>query len=276
MSTSPSAELAGNLAYEGKFQWLTRVGFAARGLLYILIGVLIIRTGRTEDLTGALEYVGHGTGNLLLGGIALGLATYGLWRLSDAALGTEHRGADWMTLGKRAVAGGIGVIYLYLAYKAARVMLAGRAGTMSAEQQADKVLDLPGGELVLFGAALVLAIAGANQLWKALTCKFMRRLREGAGQQEWIKWMGRLGYAARGVIFLVVAWMIYRAAADGVASEAGSLEQALDVLRGPFLVPIAAGLLLFGLFSIIEARFRAIHRPPVKEAERKVGEKVTG
>ena len=276
MSTSPSAELAGNLAYEGKFQWLTRVGFAARGLLYILIGVLIIRTGRTEDLTGALEYVGNGSGKLLLGGIALGLATYGLWRLSDAALGTEHRGTEWMTLGKRAVAGGIGVIYLYLAYKGARVMLVGRAGSMSAEQQADKVLDLPGGELVLFGAALVLAIAGANQLWKALKCKFMRRLREGAGQKEWIKWMGRLGYAARGVIFLVVAWMIYRAAADGVASEAGSLEQALDVLRGPFLVPIAAGLLLFGLFSIIEARFRAIHRPPVEEAERKVREKVTG
>lgn len=276
MSTGPSAELAGNLAYEGKFQWLTRVGFAARGLLYILIGVLIIRTGRTEDLTGALEYVGEGGGKLLLGGIALGLATYGLWRLSDAALGTEHPGTDWKALGKRAVAGGIGVIYLYLAYKAARVMLAGRAGSLSAEQQADTVLDLPGGELVLFGAALVLAIAGANQLWKALTCKFMRRLREGAGAKEWIKWMGRLGYAARGVIFLVVAWMIYRAAADHAASEAGSLEQALDVLRGPFLVPIAAGLLLFGLFSIIEARFRAIHRPPVEEAERKVREKVTG
>lgn len=276
MSTSPSAELAGNLAYEGKFQWLTRVGFAARGLLYILIAFLVFRTGRTEDLTGALEYVGEGTGKLLLLAIAAGLATYGLWRLSDAALGTEHPGTHWKALGKRAAAGGIGLIYLYLAYKAARVFLAGRAGTMGTEQQADTVLDLSGGELVLFGAALLLAVAGANQLWKALTCKFMRRLREGAGQREWIKWMGRLGYAARGVIFLVVAWMIYRAAADGVASEAGSLEKALDVLRGPFLIPIAAGLLLFGMFSIIEARFRAIHKPPVEGVGRTVREKVTG
>jgi hypothetical protein len=257
----PSPELAA----EGKFQWLTRLGFAARGLLYILIALLAIGTGRTEDLTGALEYVGHGPGKILLIGIGVGLATYGLWRVSDAALGTEHPGTDWKTAGKRAVAGGIGVIYLYLAYKSVRVLLAGRAGSMGAEQQADTVLDLPGGALMLHLVALGLAIAGANQLWKAVQCKFMRRLREGAGQQDWIKWMGRLGYAARGVIFLLIAWLIHHAAADRTASEAGNLEKALDSLRGPYLTPIAAGLMLFGLFSLVEARYRRIHRPPPVE-----------
>jgi hypothetical protein len=254
----PSAELAA----EGKFQWLTRLGFAARGLLYVLIGVLAIQTGRTEDLTGALEYVGDGAGKLLLIAIAVGLATYGLWRLSDAAFGTEHPGTEWKTLGKRGVSGGIGAIYLYLAYKAVRVLLAGRAGTMGTEQQADTVLDLPGGALVLHFVALWVAVAGANQLWKAIHCKFMRRLREGAGQKEWIKWMGRLGYAARGVIFLILAWLLNHAAADRVASEAGNLEKALDMMRGAYLTPIAAGLILFGLFSLVEARYRRIHRPP--------------
>jgi hypothetical protein len=268
----PSPELAS----EGKFQWLTRLGFAARGLLYILIGLLVIQTGRTEDLTGALEYVGHGAGKLLLTAIAAGLATYGLWRLSDAAAGTEHAGKDWKTLGKRAVAGGIGAVYLFLAYKAVHVLLAGDAGTAGTEGQAKTVLDLPEGALVLHLAAMWVGIAGANQLWKAYRCSFMRRLREGAGEKEWIKWMGRLGYASRGVIFLVVAWLIYRAAADRVASEAGNLEKALDVLRGPFLAPVAAGLILFGLFSLVEARYRRIHRPPVEKVEREVKEKVGG
>lgn len=264
----PSPELAA----EGKFQWLTRLGFAARGLLYVLIGLLAIGTGRTEDLTGALEYVGHGVGKILLIALTAGLGTYSLWRLSDAAFGTEHPGTGWKALGKRAVAGGVGLVYLYLAYKAVRVVLAGRSGTMGTQEQADTVLDLPGGALVLFAVALGLAVAGGNQLWKALRCKFMNRLREGAGQQAWIKWMGRLGYASRGVIFFVVAWLVYNAAVDQVASEAGNLEQALDVLRGPFLVPIAAGLMLFGLFSLVEARYRRIHRPPPADA---VAEKVS-
>ena len=267
-------QLAGEVAYESKFQWLTRLGFAARGFLYILIALLAFGTGRTEDLTGALEYVGDGLGKGLLIALAVGLATYGLWRLSDAALGTEHRGPGWKTLGKRAVAAGIGVIYLYLAYKAARILLAGHADSSSTGQQADTGLDLPGGARVLFGAALGLAVAGATQLWKAWSCSFMRRLREGAGRHAWIKWMGRFGYTARGIIFFVVAWLIYRAAADHSASEAGNLEKALDVLRGPFLTPIAAGLLLFGLFSLVEARFRAIHKPPTDGIKRKIEEKV--
>jgi len=274
VSEIAAEELAGQVAYEGKFQWLTRLGFAARGFLYILIALLVILTGRSEDLTGAIEYVGHGLGKVLLIAIAAGLATYGLWRLSDAAFGTEHPGTGWKALGGRAVYGGVGVIYLYLAYKALRVLLAGRSGTMGTAEQADTVLDLPGGDLVLAGVALRLLIAGANQLWKAIHCKFMRRLREGAGQKQWIKWMGRLGYASRGVIFIVVAWTIYRAATDHRPTEAGNLESALDILRGPYLTPIAAGLLLFGLFSLVEARFRRIHRPPVERVKRQVRDKM--
>lgn len=265
----PSAELAA----ETKFQWLTRLGFAARGLLYILIALLAIGTGRTEDLTGAIEYVGHGLGKLLLIAMAAGLATYSLWRLSDAVLGTEHPGTDWKAVGKRAIYGGVGLIYLYLAYKAVRVLLAGRAGTMGTAEQADTVLDLPGGDLVLLAVAIGLFVGGINQLWKAVHCKFMRRLREGAGQKEWIKWMGRLGYASRGIIFLVVTWTVYRAATEHEPAEAGNLESALDILRGPFLLPIAAGLMLFGFFSFVEGRYRRIHRPPPPE---EVAEKVAG
>ena len=48
-------------------------------------------------------------------------------------------------LRKRAAAGGIGAIYLYLAYKAVRIVLDGHAGASNTQQQADSVLDLPGG-----------------------------------------------------------------------------------------------------------------------------------
>ena len=263
--------LPGHLAVESRFQLLTRVGFAARGLLYIVIAALLILTGRTEDVAGALEYVGRGTGKYLLAILGAGMAVYGLWRLSDLAFGIEHPGGDGKALRKRGAAGFIGLVYLYLAYKAFNVLLAGRTGSMDAREQADTILDLPGGRLVLWAAAAVLAAAGAAQIHKAVECRFMSRLDEGASSRDWIKWMGRIGYAARGVIFFLVAFLIGRAAADRNSNEAGGMEQALDLLGGPLLVPVAAGLLLFGLFSLLEARYRRVHRPPPPE---RVAEKV--
>ena len=274
MSSAP-IDRAQELASESRFLTLCRVGFFGRGLLYILIAWLVLQTGRTEDLTGALEYLGRGSGRYVLIVITAGLAAYGLWRLADAAFAIENPGSEGKALRKRAAAGFIGLIYLYLAYKAARILLAGRSGDVSAQQQADTVLDLPGGVIVLAGAALVLAIAGLAQLRKAATCSFLRRLDHRA-QAPLVKWLGRLGYAARGVIFLTVAYMIAKAAADGRSREAGGMEQALDFFSGGVLYAVALGLLLFGAFSIVEAVFRRIHEPPStgamkREVEEKVG-----
>ena len=273
MSSAP-IDRAQELASESRFLTLCRVGFFGRGVLYILIAWLVLQTGRTEDLTGALEYLGQGTGRVLLIVIAAGLAAYGLWRLADAAFGIENPGPAGKALRKRAAAGFIGLIYLYLSYKAARILLAGRAGTMNAQEQADTVLDLPGGYLVLGGAALILIVAGLSQFRKAGKCTFLEPLDHRA-QAPLVKWLGRIGYAARGVIFLTVGYLIGKAALDGRSNEAGGMEQALDFLSGPVLYSVALGLMLFGAFSIVEALFRRMHEPPPpEEMRREVEEKV--
>ena len=264
MNRVAAAAIPDDLAGESKFQWLTRVGFLARGLLYMLIGVLAIGTGRTEDLTGALEYVGDGAGRIILIVIAAGLATYALWRLSDAAFGTEHGSGDWKSLRKRAAAGGIGLIYLYMSYKAVRVLTAGRSGATDTQQQADTVLDLPGGWIMLGAAALFVAGAGVFQLIKAGKCSFLRPL-DAEAMSPAVKWLGRIGYAARGVVFLCTGWMLGGAALVGRANEAGGMEEALDMFDGGALFALAGGLMLFGAFSLVEARYRRIHRPPQPE-----------
>jgi len=220
MTDAVREALPADLAFESKFQWLTRVGFLARGMLYILIGVLAIGTGRTEDLTGALEYVGDGAGRVMLMFVAAGLATYALWRLSDAAFGTEHGRGDWKALRGRIAAAGIGIVYLYMSYKAVRVLLAGRAGTLDAQQQADTVLDLPGGWIVLAGVALFVLGAGLVQLVKAGKCSYLKHLDADAIAPP-VKWLGRLGYAARGIIFLCAGWLLGEAALDGRSRRAG-------------------------------------------------------
>ncbi|QIK78401.1 DUF1206 domain-containing protein [Sphingomonas piscis] len=275
MKALAAAGLPDDLARESKFQNLTRVGFLARGLLYILIAWLVIRTGRTEDLTGALEYVGNGSGRMLLVVIAAGLAAYSLWRFADAALGLENPGSDGKSLRKRAAAGVVGIIYLFMAYKAVRVLVAGHADAMTPQQQADHVLDFPGGAWVLGLAAAVLIVAGLNQLHKTVKCSFMKPLDSDAISPV-VRWLGRLGYAARGVIFLIAGWRIGHAALNHDSREAAGLEQALDFLDGPALYAVAGGLALFGAFSIVEARYRRIHHPPVDSITDKVRDKVGG
>ena len=110
-------------------------------------------------------------------------------------------------------------------------------------------------------AAIVLIVAGLNQLRKAGKCSFLDNLDDRA-REPLVKWLGRIGYAARGVIFLTVGFLIGKAALDGQPQQAGGMEQALDFFSGPILYAVCLGLLLFGIFSIIEALFRRIHRPP--------------
>jgi hypothetical protein len=266
--------VAEDVAHESNFQRLTRLGFAARGFLYILIAALVILTGQTEDLTGALKYLGHGLGKGLLAIVAVGMAGYGLWRLSDAAFGMESGRNRWKAWAKRIGAATSGAIYSWLAFKAARVLLAKPPSGNEAQQHAAQALHVSGGELLLVAAGLVLLGAAAVQLYKAVSATFLHNLDKDAARKAWVKWLGRIGYAARGVIFLTVGYMLVRAGLDRSAAEAGNLGDALDWLSGPVRRWVAGGLLVFGVFSIIEALYRPIHKPPTKQVKRKVEEKV--
>lgn len=258
---------------EGKFQWLARFGLLVRGLLYIVIAWLVIGAGRTEDLTGAMAYLSRGFGRGLMIFMILGMAGYGIWRLSDAALGTESGRHHWRAWRHRLAAGSSAAIYLFLAYKAARIMVGGPADSGDAHRHIAEALHLPAGEVALGIAALVLAGAGIVQLYKSATCTFLLRLDDRARHPA-ARWLGRIGYAARAVIFLTIGWLLARAALDHNAAAAGGLEQALDALRGPLQFPVAAGLFLFGVYSMLEARFRAIREPPTDHLKRKIEETV--
>jgi hypothetical protein len=266
-------ERARELARESRFLSLCRIGFFGRGLLYLLIGYLALRTGQTEDVAGIFDYLNDGAGRLLLLAIGLGLAAYGLWRLADGAFGIEHPGSTGRAKRLRIAAAVIGVIYLYLAFVAARVLLGGDSEG-SPQHQARMVLDWPGGSLVLGLVALALIASGFVQLRNAWTCSFLEPLDRRA-LSPLVRWLGRIGYAARGIIFLIVGFLLARAAVEGLSSKAGGMEEALDLLSRPLLFTMAIGLFLFGLFSMVEALYRRIHEPPPpEEMKRELAEKL--
>lgn len=246
------------------FEALTRIGFAARGLLYVLIGWLTLRTGRPEDGSGALDELAGGAGGLVLAAMALGFFGYGGWRLAEAWVDSEGHGGDARGLAARAAGAVSGLIHLGLGALAVRVALGGRAGGGEApEQGAATALALPAGELVLFFVAAAVLAAAVYQLLQAYKPRFLRHLDPAAAARRWVGWLGRAGFLARGLVFLVIAWLIGRSAIDARSSEAGGVGDALGSLPMTLRLAVAAGLVLFGLFSLVEARFRRIHAPAI-------------
>lgn len=255
---------------------LTRLGFAARGLIYIVISILVITTGRATDPAGAIRYLSQGSGSILILIIAIGLLAYGLWRLSDALLDIERHGSDKSAVVERLGAGASGLIHLLLAWQAIKLFQGISASNGNAAQEgAQSVLQYPGGgPLLIVGGAILLA-TGVFQFFKAAKASYLKNLEPHIARQPWAKWSGRLGYAARGFVFVITGFFLASAGMSEQASEAGDMSAALAWLDNPWDVIVAIGFLAFGLFSLIEARYRILHAVPVDSLGQKIKAKFT-
>ena len=82
------------------FEWLSRAGFAARGTVYLIIGILAIKlalgnSGSSASQQGAMRAIAaQPFGQVLLILVAIGLGGYALWRLVRGLLGHGPEGSD--------------------------------------------------------------------------------------------------------------------------------------------------------------------------------------
>lgn len=236
--------------------------------MYFLIGYFAFSVGRAEDGASVLSHLDSGAGKFLLALMALGFLGYGIWRLSEAVVDTEGHGTDAAGIAARVGGAASAAIHLGLAMTALTLALGSgdqRSGSGSTEQGAATALSLPGGQLGLTIVGALLILTGLLQLMKAARADFLRHLDQQAARQTWVMWTGRTGYAARGVVFAIMGFFLLQAARSSEASQAGDMGEALTSLPDTLQKVVAAGLFLFGLFSLVEARFRRINDPQVME-----------
>jgi hypothetical protein len=250
---------------------LARVGYAAKAVLYATIGILAAQTalgegGRTTDTRGALrEMLQAPYGRVMLLVVAIGLLGYATWLLVRAVTDAEQRGH-----GAKGIALRIGDVVRGIAHGAlalAALRLArgqGGGGSDGTKEWAGRVLEAPFGQTLLWIGAAGIAGYGLYQLYRSWSAKLSRRLALGelpAGTARWVVAVSRFGIAARGVVFLLIAYFLSRAAAQHDASEAGGVDESLQALAGVGRWPLAVvafGLVAYGVYELVNARYRRI------------------
>lgn len=249
-----------------KMVWLTRLGFAARGLVYVLLGYLALTARKSDVDDGAgdsfrvLNAIPGGW--LVLAVAAAGLVGYALYRLSAAVFDIERKGSSPKGVMLRVGYMASALVHCAMAWTAAKIAGGARdAGKDQSSEMAASVLDVPFGEALLGIVGAGLAIAAVFQARTAITAHFMRNISANAPAATC--WIGRAGHGARAVVMALIGWSLLRTAWFGRSSEVVSLGGAINDLRtmGTGFLLVAAGLLLFGVFSLITARYRIIPDP---------------
>ncbi len=254
---------------------LARLGYAAKGVVYIVIGVLALRAalgdggGATTDSRGALAVIGNGTfGEVALGIIAVGLLGYALWRVIAAWKDTEGKGDDAKGIAQRIGQVGRALAYGALGVAAIRLLThASQSTSDNAEQWTARGLSTPLGKWLVVAVGAGIGVYALYQVYRAFGKNLRKRLdlRDADPHVvQWVERFGRFGIAARAVVFGIIAFLLIRAGLRYEPSSAGGIGDSLATLRSqPYgsllLAVVAAGLVAYGLFQFANARYRRVH-----------------
>ncbi|MEU6736938.1 DUF1206 domain-containing protein [Streptomyces physcomitrii] len=252
-----------------------RAGFAARGALYLLIGVLALRIafadggGKQADRGGALkELSGQPFGSVLLWTLGIALGGMALWRFSEAAFattGTEHKARG------RALAAVRGVFYAFVCYSVLSYAVGSKSsGSGQSDDQSQDVtaraLEWPGGQWIVGLAGAVVVGIGVTIGVRAALRKFHKHLKLSQMSRKVrraVDITGVVGGVARGVLFASAGGFAIRAAFEHEPGKAKGMDDTLrsfvEMPAGPWLLAlIAVGLVAFGVFSFLSAKWRKV------------------
>jgi len=258
---------------------LARAGYASKGVLYAVIGILAAAAavgdsdGATTDSKGALQTLrSQPFGQVLLVLVIVGLVGYALWRFVQATLDPENEGTDAKGIAKRVGWFGAGLIHAGLVVYAVGLLtgaaIGGSGGGSSggAESWTARLMSWPGGPWIVGALGLLVTGVAGYQLYKAWRADLDDQLDLSSlhgRAQQWTIGISRFGIGARGAVGVIVGVALVVAAVRTNPNEAKGLGGALAsvqswTLGSVILAVVAVGLIAYGAYQGVEARYRRI------------------
>lgn len=251
---------------------LARLGYASIGVVYMIVGGFAVAAGLgTRGSTGGHADAFHlirdqPFGRTILVVIAAGLLGYALWRLVSAATDNENRGDDPKGLAVRLGSAFRGLAYGAMTFEVVQMIRGGGGGSGGGEEAqtkhgAARLMDAPFGRWLVAAIGLGIVLYGAYQLYAAWDAKLSKRLSLGKMDdrvRRKVVAISRFGIGARGIVFFVIGGSLVMAALRHNADAAHGITGALAELPPPLLVAVGFGLVAYGVYALVNARYRRI------------------
>lgn len=246
-----------------------RAGLVAYGVVHLLIAWLALQLAfgdreGSPSSSGALQQLAEQPfGKVMVWLVAAGMFLLVVWRVLEAVAGHQDEDGSTRTR-KRVASAGKAVLYGAIGVSAVRVATgSGSSGKKSGtDSTTAKIMDLPGGQVLVVLVGLAVIGYGGYLIVKAWTEKFAKELdAQGKSGQSGSAYLlfGKVGHVAKGIAIGIVGGLFVYAGVTHEADKSGGLDQALyEVLDQPFgpvlLGAIAIGIACYGLFSFARAR----------------------
>lgn len=270
-----SENVAHNDTFNSTAEFMARVGFAARGFIFFVMGILALllvfgNGGITTDQQGAIATIGKQTeGRVLLWLVLIGLICYSSWGLIQVVINPFNKEND--TKGISARFGYLfgAISYLFLSIPTYDLLTGGskpaHVGNQAAQTQnyVAKILDMPFGQWMVVVVAITVISVGIFQIFKGFMPLFGRHLdliKLNTCQLKWVKGFGRFGTISRGFVIILVGVFLVISAYTADSNEAKGFDSALmSLINQPYgrwiIGIIALGLMSLGVYALFIALY---------------------
>ena len=262
--------------------WLravSRLGLVCRGTVYLLVGYLALRLafathgrrGAPASSAGAVQAVTEPAwGRVLLVLLVAGLAAYALTQLVEAVFRPAHATGTMGGRRQRAVSSWGFLVYSVFCVSTARLLAeTPPKQTAQSEQRQDTgmtvaLLRSGWGRVLIVLVGILVVAGGLEAARRAVRLNFRERFTvEHMSRALAIitRALGAFGCVARAVVFVLVGVFLVKAAVLSSAKQTKGLDAVFRSVAGTaygswLLGLLASGILCYGLYCLVEARYR--------------------